>query len=122
MELTTKTLALRRTKQALKRQDGEALYRRDVQYQFLQELFDDERFSFINPDGSDTRLHFSQLYLDCLSNSSKVTRNLRDRLVENKEFAMNYAKLSLLINVGRINTTLACESAPVFYFASRLSY
>lgn len=30
-------------------------------------------------------------------------------MAESQEFAVNFAKLCLLVNVGRINTTIACE-------------
>lgn len=38
----------------------------------------------------------------------KTTQSVRSKLVANPEFAMNYCKICLLINVGRFNTTLAC--------------
>lgn len=31
-------------------------------------------------------------------------------MVETPEFAIDFAKISLLANVGRINTTMACKS------------
>ena len=39
--------------------------------------------------------------------SMKTTANTRQKLISNPEFAINYCKLCLLINVGRVNTTLA---------------
>lgn len=37
----------------------------------------------------------------------KTTAATRAKLISNSEFATNYSKLCLLINVGRVNTTLA---------------
>jgi hypothetical protein len=37
----------------------------------------------------------------------KTTAATRSKLISNPEFATNYSKLCLLINVGRVNTTLA---------------
>lgn len=37
----------------------------------------------------------------------KTTASTRSKLISNTEFATNYSKLCLLINVGRVNTTLA---------------
>lgn len=54
---------------------------------------------------------FAELYLDCTANSQKATRNLKDKMAESQEFAVNFAKLCLLVNVGRINTTIACKWA-----------
>ena len=35
---------------------------------------------------------------------------LRDKMTETPEFGTDFAKISLLANVGRINTTMACAS------------
>lgn len=39
----------------------------------------------------------------------KTNQNLRAKLIENPQFATNFSKVALLVNIGRINTTLACE-------------
>lgn len=38
----------------------------------------------------------------------KTTQNLRQKLIDNPAFAVSFCKIALLINVGRVNTTLAC--------------
>ena len=56
-------------------------------------------------------LNFDQLYLEAILSSLKMTQNLRTKLIENPAFALSFCKICLLINVGRINTTLACKSS-----------
>jgi hypothetical protein len=38
-----------------------------------------------------------------------VQTALRQKLVDNPTFAADFCKVALLVNCGRINTTLACE-------------
>lgn len=94
---------------------GEPLLRADVQYQLLQDIFNDRSFRFTapvdqaTPPGEPVYLNFDQLYLEAILSSLKTTLQLRTKLIENPEFSIAFCKLCLLINVGRINTTLACE-------------
>lgn len=102
----------------LKPPDGCALLRRDLQWDALEAIFTSPTPRFTPPTYTDTAVplfptdrtwSFAELYLDCLANSSKANKNLKDKMSESTAFAVNFAKLCLLINVGRINTTLACE-------------
>ncbi|SCZ98780.1 BZ3500_MvSof-1268-A1-R1_Chr7-1g09269 [Microbotryum saponariae] len=97
----------------IRKLDAEPILRYDLQYQVLDELFSDRTFRFTapvdskNPPSSPTYLNFDQLYLKALLGSGKTTLNLRNRLIENPTFSANFCKLCFLINIGRINTTLA---------------
>jgi hypothetical protein len=102
----------------LKPPDGAPLLRRVLQWDALETIFTAVEPRFTPPSYSDAALplfptdrtwSFAELYLDCIANSSKANRNLKDKMSESTAFAVNFAKLCLLINVGRINTTLACE-------------
>ena len=53
------------------------------------------------------RLTFKELYLEALLNSSKCTRSMREKCIADEEYAEDFSKVCLLVNVGRINTTLA---------------
>jgi Ino eighty subunit 1 len=48
-----------------------------------------------------------QLYLDALANSPKAQKTLKDKMAESQAFAVAFAQLALLINLGRLNTTHA---------------
>lgn len=52
-------------------------------------------------------LTFKELYIEALMHSAKCTKAMRDKIVADEEFAEDFAKVCLLVNVGRINTTLA---------------
>lgn len=100
----------------LKPQDGAPLLRRDLQWDALEAIFTAVSPRFTPPTYTDEALplfptdrswSFAELYLDCIANSNKANRNLKDKMSESTAFAVNFAKLCLLINVGRINTTLA---------------
>ena len=102
----------------LKPPDGAPLLRRVLQWDALETIFTSYEPRFTPPSYPDETTplfpperdwSFAELYLDCIANSSKANRNLKDKMGESTAFAVNFAKLCLLINVGRINTTLACE-------------
>jgi Ino eighty subunit 1 len=94
----------------IKRQDAEPLSRLDVQYDLLNHIFSDPNKVFTSPvsPGTTTKLNFADLYVNALYNSSKCSKVLKDKMIETPAFAIEFAKISLLINVGRINTTMAC--------------
>jgi Ino eighty subunit 1 len=100
---------------AIKRADAEPLTRADLQYDLLKSIFDDEQAVFTDPfdtlDGkpAGSKVTFRDLYVNALVNSPRVSKNIKDKLVETPEFGSDFAKISLLTNVGRINTTMACE-------------
>lgn len=50
----------------------------------------------------------SNLYVNAIMNSPKASKLLKDKMSDTPEFATHFAMLSLLTNVGRINTTMSC--------------
>lgn len=99
----------------IKRAEGEPLTRSDLQYDFLRNIFSDTHAVFTNPwpspeDPSETKLTFRNLYIKTLLNSTKATKTFRDKLAESDVFSEDFAMIALLVNVGRINTTMSCES------------
>ncbi|GAA5993712.1 hypothetical protein JCM10908_001341 [Rhodotorula pacifica] len=101
------------TNWAIKKLDAEPLLRQDIQWQVLDHIFADRSFRFTAPVDSKSPpappiyVNFDQLFLEAILSSLKTTQNVRSKLIANPEFAMNYCKICLLINVGRFNTTLA---------------
>lgn len=61
------------------------------------------------PEPGAEKLTFKELYIEALINSQKCTKSMRDKILTDEEYAEDFAKVCLLVNVGRINTTLACE-------------
>lgn len=57
---------------------------------------------FINHD----KLTFSQLYVLCLATSNKSSKILRDKLLLDSQVAFSTCLLSILVNIGRLNTTI----------------
>lgn len=97
----------------LKKDDGEPLWRADIQYDFLRAVFDNEEKVFTNsydPTGMDKQ-NFADLYIDAMSRSSKTSKVLRDKLLSDREAAKGMAMVCLLVNMGRMNTTLNCKDA-----------
>ncbi|KAH9910037.1 hypothetical protein F4778DRAFT_775935 [Xylariomycetidae sp. FL2044] len=93
----------------LKKEDGEPLWRRDIQYDFLRAVFDDPTKAFTNSYEAqqvDERQSFADLYIDTMARSSKTSKVLRDKLLSDREAAKSMAMVCLLVNVGRMNTTL----------------
>lgn len=96
----------------LKKPDGEPLWRIDIQYDFLRAIFDNGMLEFTNSwEPHKPKQTFADLYIDTMSRSSKTSKVLRDKLLTDREAAKNMAMVCLLVNIGRMNTTLNCESA-----------
>lgn len=95
----------------LKKDDGEPLWRKDIQYDFLKAVFDDDTRVFTNSyEPEKTGQTFADLYIDTMSRSSKTSKVLRDKLLSDRDAAKGMAMVCLLVNIGRMNTTLNCES------------
>ncbi|KAH6648872.1 hypothetical protein BKA67DRAFT_522688 [Truncatella angustata] len=92
----------------LKKEDGEPLWRKDIQYDFLRSVFDNPKKVFTNSYDSylDEKQTFADLYIDTMARSSKTSKVLRDKLLSDREAAKSMAMVCLLVNVGRMNTTL----------------
>ncbi|KAG9234464.1 putative Ino eighty subunit 1 [Amylocarpus encephaloides] len=91
----------------LKKDDGEPLWRKDIQYDFLKRIFEDETLCFTNSyDPTFAKQTFANLYIDAMARSSKTSKILRDKLLTEHEPAKNMAMVCLLVNLGRMNTTL----------------
>lgn len=93
----------------LKKEDGIPLWRKDIQYQFLKLVFEDKTPVFTRyPDG-EKNLDFADIYIDAMARSSKTSKILKDKLQNDKPAAISMAMVCLLVNFGRMNTTLNCK-------------
>ncbi|KAJ7169609.1 hypothetical protein C8R46DRAFT_1089330 [Mycena filopes] len=90
----------------IKRNDAEPLTREDVQYDLLYHIFQDKTPVFHSPIPGKL-CTFRDLYIHALYNSNKCSKVLKDKMVDTPAFGVELAKISLLTNVGRINTTMA---------------
>jgi len=94
----------------IKRNDAEPLTREDVQYDLLDYIFSDKTAAFTSTvAGRASKICFSELYINALYSSAKCSKVLKDKMIDTPAFATELAKFSLLTNVGRINTTMACK-------------
>ncbi|EPQ60896.1 hypothetical protein GLOTRDRAFT_135495 [Gloeophyllum trabeum ATCC 11539] len=98
---------------AIKHVDGEPLTRADIQYDLLFNIFDDRNAAFTDPYRTlhghppGTKVTFRDLYVNALLQSPRCSKGLRDKMLESPAFGTDFAKIALLANVGRINTTMA---------------
>lgn len=90
----------------IKKEDGTALWRKDIQHRFLELVVDDEMPCFTRKSDGQKNLPFVDIYVDAMARSSKTSKILKDRLHSDREAAKNMAMICLLVNVGRMNTTL----------------
>jgi len=95
----------------LKKEDGVPLWRRDIQYDFLKYVFEDEQKVFHKVSDGSYGHTFADIYLDAMAKSSKCSKILKDKLLTERPAALNMAMVCLLVNVGRMNTTLNCMFA-----------
>ena len=77
-----------------------------MQFDLLNCIFTDTHAVFTGADGAQTT--FAELYVAALYASSKCSKVLKEKMHETPAFATEFAKIALLTNVGRINTTMAC--------------
>jgi Ino eighty subunit 1 len=121
---------------AIKRNDAETLTRVDIQYDLLYHIFSNPQavFSDSNPtllgDPPGTKVTFHDLYCNAIIRSPRASKVLREKMLEDPQFCNGKAifhftcpqnlsrisdvckdvgMISLLTNVGRINTTMACK-------------
>ncbi|KAK5210009.1 hypothetical protein LTR41_004641 [Exophiala xenobiotica] len=90
----------------IKKPDGEPLYRKEIQYQFLMHVTSDTKPVFTRISDGKSGCTFLDIYVDCMARSSKTSKILKDRLQVDRQAAQNMAMICLLVNVGRMNTTL----------------
>lgn len=110
----------------LKKPDSEPLLRLDIQHDFLQKLLTNNLKLFKNPFGKidesvkywpkiadsekslgyEGKLTFFQLYLLTILKSNRISKILKDRLVGDLNYAFKFIILCLLVNFGRLNTTI----------------
>jgi Ino eighty subunit 1 len=93
----------------LKKEDGVPLWRKDIQYDFLKYVFEDDKKVFHKVSDKTPGHTFADIYLDAMAKSSKCSKILKDKLLTERPAALNMAMVCLLVNVGRMNTTLNCK-------------
>ena len=97
----------------LKKDDGVPLWRKDIQLKFLRCVFDDKTPVFTKAFDETKGHTFADIYVDAMARSSKTSKVLKEKLLADKAGAMTMAMICLLVNVGRMNTTLNCASIPL---------
>ncbi|KAF2239171.1 hypothetical protein EV356DRAFT_563291 [Viridothelium virens] len=90
----------------LKKEDGVPLWRKDIQFDFLRAVFEDTTAVFTRFSDGTKGHNFADVYLDAMAKSSKCSKILKDKLLTERPSALNMAMVCLLVNVGRMNTTL----------------
>jgi len=90
----------------LKKEDGVPLWRKDIQYDFLDIVFKDEQRVFTRYSDNEKGHTFAEIYVDAMAKSSKCSKILKEKLKEDLDSAITMAMVCLLVNVGRMNTTL----------------
>jgi Ino eighty subunit 1 len=104
----------------LKKEDGVPLWRKDIQYDFLKYVFEDEKRVFHKASDGTYGHTFADIYLDAMAKSSKCSKILKDKLLTERPAALNMAMVCLLVNVGRMNTTLNCMAAMSRFVEERI--
>lgn len=92
----------------LKKDDGIPLWRKDIQFEFLKLVFEDKTPAFTRLSDGQKGMDFADIYIDAMAKSSKTSRILKDKLQNEKPAAISMAMVCLLVNFGRMNTTLNC--------------
>lgn len=93
----------------LKKDDGIPLWRKDIQFAFLHAVFDDNTRVFTKASDGKYGHTFAEIYIDAMARSSKTSKILKEKLLSDRAAALSMAMICLLVNVGRMNTTLNCK-------------
>lgn len=93
----------------LKKEDGIPLWRKDIQYDFLRMVFNNDQRVFTKYSDGSKGWTFAEIYIDAMAKSSKCSKILKEKLLQDTEGAISMAMVCLLVNVGRMNTTLNCK-------------
>ena len=93
----------------LKKEDGIPLWRKDIQLEFLRCVFEDDMPVFTKAYDGTGGHTFADVYVDAMARSSKTSKILKEKLLADRNAAMHMAMICLLVNVGRMNTTLNCK-------------
>lgn len=98
----------------LKKDDGTPFWRRDIQYKLLETIFDNDQKVFTKYSDGTPGHSFADVYIDAMARSSKCSNLLKEKLLSdtidpNVIPARDMAMVCLLVNVGRMNTTVNCE-------------
>ena len=102
----------------LKKEDGIPLWRKDIQLNFLERVFDDNTAVFTKAYDGTPGHTFADIYVDAMARSSKTSKILKEKLLADRGAAMHMAMVCLLVNVGRMNTTLNCTLSPLLHCAN----
>jgi Ino eighty subunit 1 len=94
----------------LKKEDGIPLWRKDIQYDFLRHVLRDGTKCFTKYSEQTPNHTFAEVYVDAMAKSSKCSKILKDKLLMDPESAITMAMVCLLVNIGRMNTTLNCKA------------
>ena len=94
----------------LKKDDGIPLWRKDIQYDFLNAVFQDKAACFTKYSDGSKNNTFAEVYIDAMAKSSKCSKILKEKLLQDTDGAICMAMVCLLVNVGRMNTTLNCKT------------
>jgi Ino eighty subunit 1 len=94
----------------LKKEDGIPFWRKDIQYDFLRLVFYDQTKCFSKYSDGSSGFTFAEIYIDAMAKSSKCSKILKEKLLQDTEGAISMAMVCLLVNVGRMNTTLNCKN------------
>ena len=93
----------------LKKEDGIPLWRKDIQLEFLRCVFEDRTAVFTKHSDGKQNCTFIEIYVDSMARSGKTSKVLKEKMLADHEGAMSMAMICLLVNVGRMNTTLNCK-------------
>ncbi|KNG49173.1 hypothetical protein TW65_04154 [Stemphylium lycopersici] len=77
----------------LKKDDGIPLWRKDIQFDFLKLVFEDDKPVFTKQSDSTSGHTFADIYLDAMAKSSKCSKILKDKLLTERPAAINMAML-----------------------------
>lgn len=90
----------------LKKPDGRPFTRSDIQFEFLNELFNNKTAAFTDPLDPANKLTFKDIYTQSIAYSSKCSKILKDRFLNEPRMSIPTTMICLLVNVGRMNTTI----------------
>lgn len=85
------------------------MWRSDIQHEFLRIIFEDSKPVFTKYSDGKPNCTFCEIYVDAMARSGKTSKVLKEKMMADHKGAMSMAMICLLVNIGRMNTTLNCK-------------
>lgn len=93
----------------LAKDNGIPMWRKDIHHDLLRAVFENEIRAFTRSRDGSKNHTFADIYVDILTQSSKMDKELKVLLLTDRKIAVDVGMIALLINIGRVGENVSCK-------------